>query len=475
MGCICAGESDIEHFLTDFIDELKIRKYNDKTGKNTSSIFQYLEKNSPYQTLRSNYDEFLRSNQHEDMHTKYQNLLFGRSHHHFYASLIFLINADPKNMATNYNLMIKKIKTSHEEFQKESLSDLNKDSYDILRDVLTFYVRMVSLDIIDAAQKCKENLITEEQLTLLKKDYGQIVIDIFVKELMKDCKADVDIEEFFKKNHSNLRHPIVREKLRRISENKDSLMKKNDLVSSKKPKNVEKLGQEKKNISANNYRTENQYEYTLPIIENTEVRETTKNDYATNNYGINQVEDDEECVQGGAPGNYGGEMDNLRMLEEIERNKIRQQYDIYRQECLIHHNKIRASHGVPPLRESESLSEYSQQWANFISETDTLTHSSMIWDGKNIGENIAKAGAVINDPSQLIVAKWYEEKDNYDYTNPSTQNNTKNFTQMVWKNTESVGFGLSYSKSGNTFIVINYYPAGNTTDGYRENVTEKRF
>merc|ERR1719469_1705370 len=142
-----------------------------------------------------------------------------------------------------------------------------------------------------------------------------------------------------------------------------------------------------------------------------------------------------------------------------------------RKECLYHHNKIRASHGVPPLRESDSLSEYSQQWANFISDTDSLTHSSMIWDGKNVGENIAKAGAVINDPSQLIVQKWYEEKENYDYSSPSSQNNTKNFTQMVWKNTESVGFGLAYSQSGNTFIVINYYPAGNVSDEYRKNVT----
>ena len=174
----------------------------------------------------------------------------------------------------------------------------------------------------------------------------------------------------------------------------------------------------------------------------------------------------------------GEKCDNLigyiMTSEEIEKSKV-EQYNKYRRECLFHHNRIREAHGVPPLRESDSLSEYSQEWANFISETDTLTHSSMIWDGKNIGENIAKAGAIINDPSQLIVHKWYEERENFDYSNPSSQNNTKNFTQMVWKKTESIGFGLAYSQSGNTFIVINYFPQGNTVDEYQENVTMARY
>jgi hypothetical protein len=98
----------------------------------------------------------------------------------------------------------------------------------------------------------------------------------------------------------------------------------------------------------------------------------------------------------------------------------------------------------------------------------------MIWEGKNVGENIAKANAMINDPSQLIVNKWYEEKNNFNFNNPTSQNNTKNFTQMVWKNTESIGFGLAYSQTGNTFMVINYYPAGNIADGYEENVTMSR-
>lgn len=462
MGCICAGESDIEHFLTDFIDELKIRKYNEK------HFFTYMEKNSPFRTVRTNYDEFLRANQNEEIHTNYQNILITKNHHLFYASLIFLIQSDPKKMAANYQLVLEKIKSSHAEYKKDVLEDFVKDDYDILYDVLIFYTRMVSLEIIEAVQKSKEKRITDEQMKVLKNNYCQIVIEIFVKDLMKDCKnPNVDLEEFFLKNFANLRHVTVREKLRRIFENKDKYLKnvKNDaeLVSRQKPEKSDKPEQILNEKSG-------KYEYVLPNIEYKGNKDVTRENYGSNNYTNNQ-EDEEECVEGGAPAeDY--DMD-FKIRAEKERLRL-EQYAHYRRECLYHHNRIRAAHGVPALRESDSLSEYSQQWATFLSETDTLTHSSMIWEGKNVGENIAKANAMINDPSQLIVNKWYEEKNNFNFNNPTSQNNTKNFTQMVWKNTESIGFGLAYSQTGNTFMVINYYPAGNIADGYEENVTMSR-
>ena len=495
MGCICAGESDIENFLTEFIDELNIRRYNGKT------YLAHLEKenSSPFKNTRTNYDDFLRSNQNVQMHEKYQENLYKRPHHHFYLALIFLIQHDnAKKMSESYKQVQHKLKTSYEEQKKETLADFFKTDNEILRDILNFYVKMISLDVIVAAQESKENKdrLTPEQLKVLKTNYGLDVIALFVKEdLMKDCKNPVNLEEFFTKNHMKLKHPTVRENLRRWYENYNTISKtvkketnavnkqEENLVSRQKPNSnfVEKqvITENKNGIQGGEKLEGDKYAYKLPEI----------NDYSNSNQGSNNYnkiqkdividEDDMECVQSGNPGvgnygnstSYGGDYNRGEAEAEILK---KEQYAIYRRECLIHHNKIRERHGVPPLRESESLSEYSQQWANFISDTDSLTHSSMIWDSKNVGENIAKAGAVINDPSQLIVHKWYEEKENYDYSNPSSQNNTKNFSQMVWKNTESIGFGLSYSQSGNTFIVINYHPAGNVADEYRKNITEAR-
>lgn len=411
MGCICAGESDIELFLTDFIEELKIRKYTD--GK----YLEHLEKNKPFYALKTNYNEFLNSTQNVVHHENYQGILFHRPHYLFYMALIFLVRSNPKSMATNYRAIQEMLRVSQNETRPEILEDLTTDNYDTLYDVLTYYARMVSLDIVEASEKTKEKRITDEQMTHLKKVYSLIVIDIWVRDIMKDCvNPNTNIDEFFTKNHQSLRHDAIRQRLRNIFENTDYYLK------SLKPTN--KISVEKK---------ENEEEYELVQCENP---------------------DDAD----------------LRLREEEARQRLIS-YQNYRRECLYHHNRVRALHGVPALRESDSLSEYSQQWAQFIAETDTLTHSSMIWEGKKVGENIAKAGAVINDPSQLIVNKWYEERNNYDFSYPSSQNNTKNFTQMVWRETESIGFGLAYSKTGNTFIVINYYPPGNNAETYRANIS----
>lgn len=469
MGCICAGQSDIENFLTEFIEELRIRRYSEK------NFFQYLEKNNPFRSMRTNYDEFLRSNQNEEVHKNYQNILFAKSNPLFHASLVLLLNSESKNLASNYKLVIDKLRNSHLEFKQETLQEFNKDDYSVLSDVLKFYVRMVSLDIVEALQLSKGAKFTEEQAKILNSNYNQRIIDFYVEDLMKNTKfPNVNYEEFFSRNHTNLKHPIVRERLRNMFETGkiplvNSSSTDSQLVCRQKPESkiLPETVRETNYYSKNNDQKNN---YQLQENQGRNNSLGNQENFGRNNYLENEVE---EVVESAAPDRYGYELEeeNARIAREMEKMKI-EQYNNYRQECLYHHNKIREMHGVPTLKEDLSLSEYSQQWANFLSETDTLTHSSMIWEGKNIGENIAKAGAVINDPSQLICYKWYEEKDNYDFTKHGSQNNTKNFTQMVWKKTKSVGFGLSYSQTGNTYIVVNYYPAGNLVDEFEENVKQ---
>ena len=48
MGCICAGESDIEHFLTDFIDELKIRNRFNEYETKTAVLKDYYQDQNKY-------------------------------------------------------------------------------------------------------------------------------------------------------------------------------------------------------------------------------------------------------------------------------------------------------------------------------------------------------------------------------------------------------------------------------------------
>ena len=45
---------------------------------------------------------------------------------------------------------------------------------------------------------------------------------------------------------------------------------------------------------------------------------------------------------------------------------------------------------------------------------------------------------------------------------------------MAWKSTKLIGIGLSKDNNGGTYIVANFYPAGNVTDQYNLNVFEPK-
>lgn len=220
MGCVCAGESDIEQYLTDFIDELRVRKYNDV------NFLEFLKKNSPYGKPSDNYAEFLKAVNNEQTHLRYRNDLFARAQHLFYPSLIFLIHQNPEKMATNYKNILEEVKRSYKATQKTNNNFFEKNEYDALYDVLTFYVRMVSFDIVEASINSKDTRISEEQARVLKNNFSHIAIEIFVRDLMKDSdNPNIDLDHFFRRHFSILKHPSVRERLRKICENKEGLKK----------------------------------------------------------------------------------------------------------------------------------------------------------------------------------------------------------------------------------------------------------
>lgn len=142
----------------------------------------------------------------------------------------------------------------------------------------------------------------------------------------------------------------------------------------------------------------------------------------------------------------------------------------YRKDCLQLHNETRSLHQTSELVEDAALTERAQEWANSLAEADLLNHSDLLWNGKAVGENIAKGSAVLDEPAKLVCSKWYSEIVNYNFAAPGAQASTKNFTQMVWKDSKQVGFGLAYSKRGNTYVVVNYFPAGNDEAKLKENV-----
>ncbi len=203
------------------------------------------------------------------------------------------------------------------------------------------------------------------------------------------------------------------------------------------------------NLDFNNYNTVN------PV--SSEFKPTVNTDF---NYNSNQIRNSLNSL----------DTDNLLKSYTNVDYKFNNSYNLFKQECLTYHNEKRRLHQVPLLVEDESLNLKAQEWANKLAESDFLNHSNCDWNGKIVGENIAKAGAVLDNPGSPICKKWYSEVDNYNFANHTQNGTCKNFIQMVWKETKQVGFGFAYSKSGNTFVVVNYYPAGNNQFYLGENV-----
>lgn len=135
-------------------------------------------------------------------------------------------------------------------------------------------------------------------------------------------------------------------------------------------------------------------------------------------------------------------------------------------EIVAAHNIWRAEVGVGKLTYSDELAVSAQAWADHLKATRNcnMQHSQ----GKE-GENLYWAGAWSNGPAQNVKSKevvdaWAGEKQDYDYTNNRCAPGKVcgHYTQVVWKNTTSVGCGMAVCENPkNQVWVCQYLPAGN--------------
>lgn len=53
---------------------------------------------------------------------------------------------------------------------------------------------------------------------------------------------------------------------------------------------------------------------------------------------------------------------------------------------------------------------------------------------------------------------------------PGFQREAQHFTQVIWKDSKKVGFGVYRASDGSFYVVANYYPAGNLLGRFKDNV-----
>lgn len=131
-------------------------------------------------------------------------------------------------------------------------------------------------------------------------------------------------------------------------------------------------------------------------------------------------------------------------------------------EILNAHNKYRQEVKVPPLTWSNTLANNAQQWANNLaSRGGNLQHSQNTGEGENLWGGTAGAYSYTQ-----MVDSWGSEKRyfvNGTFPNVSSTGNwydVGHYTQMIWRNTTSVGCGVARG-SGKDILVCRYSPPGN--------------
>ncbi len=127
------------------------------------------------------------------------------------------------------------------------------------------------------------------------------------------------------------------------------------------------------------------------------------------------------------------------------------------QEMVNAHNQWRSKLGLPPLRWSDEIANYAQEWANHLAATGSFEHRTE----HRYGENLFMASGRQYSPTE-VVNDWGSEVAYYDYATNSCRPGEMcgHYTQVVWRDTTEVGCAVA--RSGNREVwVCNYNPPGN--------------
>ncbi|KAG4071421.1 hypothetical protein HA402_011575 [Bradysia odoriphaga] len=134
--------------------------------------------------------------------------------------------------------------------------------------------------------------------------------------------------------------------------------------------------------------------------------------------------------------------------------------------CLREHNKYRAKHHAPALTLNRELCKIAQSWANINAKENRMYHSTI-----GYGENLYYCTEEVKGDHPAH--RWYSEIKDYDWKKNEPQKGTGHFTQVIWKGSKEIGIAAARSKSGNFYVVAEYYPPGNYVGEYNENVLKE--
>jgi hypothetical protein len=147
--------------------------------------------------------------------------------------------------------------------------------------------------------------------------------------------------------------------------------------------------------------------------------------------------------------------------------------DRFSQDALQYHNFLRFKHNAPPLSHSTALQNSAQNWAEQLlkfNHVDGSPQSKAAEVGESIcrkhGTTTMEGASVAGDLVSNITAKeaveyWYMDSKKYNFREGT--GDAGSFTQLVWKRTREVGFGVARNAE-QCIVVAHYSPPGNVSD-----------
>ncbi|XP_078599990.1 ectin-like [Branchiostoma floridae x Branchiostoma japonicum] len=139
------------------------------------------------------------------------------------------------------------------------------------------------------------------------------------------------------------------------------------------------------------------------------------------------------------------------------------------EECLKIHNQIRIHHHAEELSWCTKCAEFAQEVVDKLQDSnEPMEHASREERTWLVNGELVVHGESLQYESEPLDCKgalhsWYSESELYDPHNPVTSmlEDAAHFTQMVWKDTKSVGC----AKSRN-YVACIYEPTGNIKNAY---------
>lgn len=137
----------------------------------------------------------------------------------------------------------------------------------------------------------------------------------------------------------------------------------------------------------------------------------------------------------------------------------------FQKEVVERHNYWRAKLGIGPVKWSDELAKFAQEWTNELARRGCNNLEHRPGSGKfaqKYGENIYMSGGMMNTPT-MVIDDFASEQKCFDHNTQTCKRSCGecgHYTQVIWEKTTEVGCAMV--RCGDTEIwVCNYNPPGN--------------